>query len=101
MWILEGEKEGNSRVKCTECTDKMKEDRGCNSDIEWWKKGVKGCPEKYVTPTITKLINMWVKYKKWGLPFPEHWSEQPYWVIDTIEILDFEEKKYYANKGKK
>lgn len=100
MWILEGQEEGSSRVKCSDCTDEMKKERGCDGGVIWKVGGmdVDGCPEKYITPEKVRLINMWSNWKMFGLPFQGTWMEQPFFIIDTIKILESEKNKYDARK---
>jgi len=37
---------------------------------------------------ITRKINLYIRSKKWGLPFPGGWMNQPAWIMEVFDILD-------------
>jgi hypothetical protein len=37
---------------------------------------------------IINAINLYVRTKRWGLPFNGGWAEQPYWMLQTIDALE-------------
>ena len=40
------------------------------------------------------MINLYVRTKRWGLPFGGGWIEQPAWVMDIIDALEEIEIEY-------
>ncbi len=78
-------------MKCEECNEEIKKERGCNGGVEWEIGSFKydGCPEKLVKEQL-HLINMWNDWKIFGFPFPGHWSKQPKYIIDTIRTFENE-----------
>lgn len=41
-----------------------------------------------------KIINMYIRSKRWGLPFMGGWANQPAWIMDIFDSLDDIEAKY-------
>lgn len=37
---------------------------------------------------IIRKINMYIRSKKWGLPFGGGWMNQPAWIIEIFDTLD-------------
>lgn len=37
---------------------------------------------------------MYVRSKKWGLPFTGGWMNQPAWIIEVFDVLDNVEAMY-------
>ena len=78
-------------MNCFECTDEDKRVRGCEGGVDWQigKLVVDRCPENFMNE-CSSYIDMWQDWKKFGYPYPGHWTEQPHFVIDTIRILENE-----------
>ena len=43
---------------------------------------------------VINAINLYIRTKRWGLPFSGGWAEQPYWMLQTIDILEQIEGEY-------
>jgi len=41
-----------------------------------------------------KAINMYIRSKKWGLPFGGGWADQPAWIMDVFDWLEDAEVRY-------
>ena len=95
-WLRESQeqekKTGNSaRILCDNCTDEDKEERGCKGGAEWTVGGVKidRCPENYINEETMRSLTIWQDWKLFGdYEFPGHRSEQPHYVIESIQILE-------------
>ena len=33
-------------------------------------------------------LNLWVRTKRWGLPYAGGWAEQPAWVMDILDAIE-------------
>lgn len=43
---------------------------------------------------IINMINLYVRTKRWGLPFGGGWASQPFWVIEILDALEEAEIEY-------
>lgn len=43
---------------------------------------------------VINAINLYVRTKRWGLPFSGGWAEQPHWMLQIIDILEQIEIEY-------
>ncbi len=56
-------------------------------------------PELLGDREITRKINMYVRSKKWGLPFAGGWANQPAWIMEVFDALDDIEVLYGQRKA--
>jgi hypothetical protein len=54
---------------------------------------------KYLTPKVYAAIDLWQKWKLFGMPFAGGWAEQPAIYMDVIERLELEAKRRQAEHG--
>jgi hypothetical protein len=83
--LCEGEK-----FDCKQCTQRDKDIRDANGKRRWTvgEETVFGCPQKLITEGVGWMVELWGKYKRFGLPYAGGWAEQPARVFDVIDALD-------------
>lgn len=57
---------------------------GLNSQGEWI---VKNTFPDYWTDEFFAYIELYSRYKKYGLPFRCGWAEHPAWIIDVLDTI--------------
>ena len=80
---------GGDRLKCEGCEADCKEAWSFNHDGETEYR-IDECPEKLVREGgLYKLVNLFFNTKNLNaLPFVGGWTDQPAYVIDTMNILN-------------
>ena len=51
-------------------------------------------PEYLQDRETVQYINMYIRTKRWGLPFDGGWADQPVWIMDILDILEEMDIKY-------
>lgn len=53
----------------------------------------------YVDGELYSAVNLWNRWKSFGLPFGGGWAEQPAHVVDAIEAVEHGIREYNGRHG--
>lgn len=50
------------------------------------------CPERIVTMDVSRAIDAYAKWQRFGLPLGQGWAAEPAQLIDVLETIDGAQK---------
>lgn len=53
----------------------------------------------YVDDELWSAVNLWNRYKAYGLPFGGGWAEQPAHLVDAIDAVEHGIREYNSRHG--